>query len=104
MTWQGSQVQSLSRPPSPDHNPLSEFFSLYSHDFVRVACCVPRTRVADTAYNLAETLRLAAEGDKADVGALKGWRRELFGDTALKLINGEVALRFVDRKIEAVEL
>jgi ribonuclease D len=35
---------------------------------------------------------------------LKGWRRELFGDTALKLINGEVALRFVDRKIEAVEL
>ncbi len=48
--------------------------------------------------------RIAAEGPKADVGALKGWRRELFGDTALKLINGEVALRFVDRKIEAVEL
>ena len=48
--------------------------------------------------------KIAAEGPKADVGALKGWRRELFGDTALKLINGEVALRFVDRKIEAVEL
>ncbi|MDQ0319817.1 ribonuclease D [Pararhizobium capsulatum DSM 1112] len=48
--------------------------------------------------------RIASEGDKADVGALKGWRRELFGDTALKLINGEVALRFVDRKIEAVEI
>ncbi|MBP1860799.1 ribonuclease D [Rhizobium herbae] len=48
--------------------------------------------------------RIASEGPKADVGALKGWRRELFGDTALKLINGEVALRFVDRKIEAVEL
>ena len=46
-------------------NPLSNFFSLYSHDFVRVACCVPRTRVADAAYNLAETLRLAAIGDKA---------------------------------------
>jgi ribonuclease D len=48
--------------------------------------------------------RIASEGPKADVDALKGWRRELFGDTALKLINGEVALRFVDRKIEAVEL
>lgn len=48
--------------------------------------------------------RIAAEGEKADVGALKGWRKELFGDTALKLINGEVALRFVDKKIEAVEL
>ncbi len=48
--------------------------------------------------------KIAAEGDKADVGALKGWRRELFGETALKLINGEVALRFVDKKIETVEL
>ena len=44
---------------------MSDFYSLYSHEFVRVACCVPRTRVADTAYNLAETLKLAAKGDKA---------------------------------------
>jgi NAD+ synthase (glutamine-hydrolysing) len=42
-----------------------DFFSLYSHDFVRVACCVPRTRVADATYNVAETLKLAALGDKA---------------------------------------
>ncbi|WP_075290365.1 ribonuclease D [Pararhizobium arenae] len=48
--------------------------------------------------------RIAAEGENAEVEALKGWRRELFGDTALKLISGQVALRFVDRKIEAVEL
>ncbi len=52
-------------PTIAHHNPLSDFFSLYSHDFVRIACCVPRTRVADAAFNLAETLRLAAEGDKA---------------------------------------
>ena len=44
---------------------MSDFFSLYSHDFARIACCVPRTRVADAPFNLAETLRLAAEGDKA---------------------------------------
>lgn len=44
---------------------MSDFFSLYSHEFLRLACCVPRTRVADTAYNVAETLRLAGEGDKA---------------------------------------
>jgi NAD+ synthase (glutamine-hydrolysing) len=44
---------------------MSDFFSLYSHEFVRVACCVPRTRVADAAYNLAETLKLAAQGDAA---------------------------------------
>ena len=44
---------------------MSDFFSLYSHDFARIACCVPRTRVADAPFNLAETLRLAAKGDKA---------------------------------------
>jgi ribonuclease D len=48
--------------------------------------------------------RIAAEGEKAEVAALHGWRRELFGDMALKLINGEVALRFVGKKIEAMEI
>lgn len=48
--------------------------------------------------------KIAAEGEGADVAALHGWRRELFGDTALKLISGGVALRFVDKKVEAVEL
>ncbi len=48
--------------------------------------------------------RIAAEGENADVAVLSGWRRELFGETALKLIKGEVALRFIDRKVEAVEL
>ncbi|CDZ56064.1 ribonuclease D [Neorhizobium galegae] len=48
--------------------------------------------------------RIAAEGEAADVGALHGWRRDLFGDTALKLISGGVALRFVNKKVEAVEL
>ena len=48
--------------------------------------------------------KIAAEGDKADVPALQGWRRDLFGNTALKLISGGVALRFVDKKVEAVEL
>ena len=48
--------------------------------------------------------KIAVEGEAADVAALHGWRRKLFGDTALNLIGGKVALRFVDKKIEAVEL
>jgi ribonuclease D len=48
--------------------------------------------------------KIASEGEKAEVAALSGWRRELFGDTALKLIEGGVALRFVNKKVEAVEL
>ncbi|UJW73252.1 ribonuclease D [Rhizobium sp. SL42] len=47
--------------------------------------------------------RIAAEGEKAPVAALQGWRRELFGDLALKLISGGVGLRFVDKRVEAVE-
>ncbi|WP_105385847.1 ribonuclease D [Neorhizobium alkalisoli] len=47
--------------------------------------------------------KIASEGDKAEVAALHGWRRELFGETALKLIDGGVGLRFVNKKVEAVE-
>jgi ribonuclease D len=48
--------------------------------------------------------KIAAEGESADVSALRGWRRELFGEPALKLIKGDVALRFVGRKVETVTL
>jgi ribonuclease D len=48
--------------------------------------------------------KIAAEGEDADVGALRGWRRELFGEPALQLIKGDVALRFVGKKVETVTL
>lgn len=47
--------------------------------------------------------RIAAEGEKADVPAMHGWRREVFGERALKLVRGEIALKFEKRKIVAVE-
>ena len=47
---------------------------------------------------------IAVDGDEADVAALQGWRRELFGERALKLIRGELALRFANKRVEAVEL
>lgn len=47
--------------------------------------------------------KIAAEGEAAQVGALQGWRKELFGDLALKLISGGVGLRFIDKRVEAVE-
>lgn len=46
--------------------------------------------------------RIAAD-DKADVEALKGWRRELFGEAALKLKHGEVALAFDGRHVTLLE-
>ena len=37
------------------------FFNLYRHGFVRVAVAVPEVRVADPAFNAAETIRLARQ-------------------------------------------
>ncbi|MCV3240259.1 ribonuclease D [Mesorhizobium sp. ZC-5] len=47
--------------------------------------------------------RLAAEGEDADVAALHGWRREVFGEKALQLVRGEIALKFERRKIAVFE-
>ena len=44
--------------------------------------------------------RLAAYREKAEVPALTGWRREVFGEQVLKLLNGEVGLRFENRRIQ----
>ncbi|MTI45607.1 ribonuclease D [Roseibium hamelinense] len=49
-----------------------------------------------------DDLEKIAADDHADVAALKGWRRELFGETALKLKRGEVALAFQNRQIVAL--
>ena len=48
--------------------------------------------------------KIAAEGEEADVPAMHGWRRELFGNVALDLISGKLGLRFVNKRIEAVAL
>ncbi|KTR06567.1 ribonuclease D [Aureimonas ureilytica] len=48
--------------------------------------------------------KLAVDGEKADVQALQGWRRELFGERALQLLAGKTALVYRNRKVEIVSL
>jgi ribonuclease D len=48
--------------------------------------------------------RIAADGEAADVPALQGWRREVFGEKALSLIRGEIALKFDARRISVFEV
>ncbi|QBK30317.1 ribonuclease D [Roseitalea porphyridii] len=63
-------------------------------------------------YNVAQRViatsdhldQIAAHGEEADVPAMRGWRRELFGDEALRLLNGEIALGFSERRIASVDL
>ncbi|PHS77625.1 MAG: ribonuclease D [Robiginitomaculum sp.] len=52
--------------------------------------------------NVSDLTELAAFGEKANVRALKGWRREVFGEDALKMLNGEISLTLKDKKVVAV--
>ena len=47
--------------------------------------------------------KIAAAGEDADVGAMHGWRREVFGDRALALVRGDIALKFDKRRIAVFE-
>jgi ribonuclease D len=49
-------------------------------------------------------LEKIALSDDADVDALKGWRRQLFGEDALKLKRGEIALVLNGARVEVVEI
>lgn len=47
--------------------------------------------------------KIAARGEDADVAAMHGWRREVFGERALALVRGELALKFDNRRIAVFE-
>ncbi|MFD2233346.1 ribonuclease D [Phaeospirillum tilakii] len=53
--------------------------------------------------NAADLDAIAAD-DAADVPALRGWRRELFGEDALRLKNGQIGLGFCkdDRRLQVI--
>ena len=48
--------------------------------------------------------RIASEGEAADVQALHGWRREVFGNEALRLVRGEIGIKFERRKIAVFDI
>ncbi len=48
-------------------------------------------------------LEMIAADDKAEVPALSGWRREIFGADALRLKHGDLALTIRDREVRLAE-
>jgi ribonuclease D len=56
-------------------------------------------RVAPKIIATVDDLEAIAHDDAADVAALKGWRRSLFGDKALALKNGQLSLRMRDGRV-----
>ncbi|WP_426434173.1 ribonuclease D [Bradyrhizobium genosp. P] len=62
-----------------------------------------RHAVASKVIATVDDLEQIAADDHADVGALHGWRRELFGEAALKLKRGEVALAIDKGRVVRVD-
>ncbi len=56
-------------------------------------------RVAPKIIATVDDLEAIAHDDSADVPALKGWRRTIFGDKALALKSGQISLRMRDGKV-----
>jgi ribonuclease D len=59
--------------------------------------------VASKIIATVDDLEAIAGDDKADVPALSGWRRELFGETALKLKHGRLALAVKGTNVVAID-
>jgi ribonuclease D len=65
--------------------------------------CAAQHDVAPKLVSATDDLEiLARDGAKADIMALKGWRKDVFGDTALAITSGEKALQLVDGEIKIV--
>lgn len=59
--------------------------------------------VASKLIATASELDALASG-KRDVAALRGWRREVFGEDALRLCDGRVALAAKGKQVQIIEI
>ncbi|WP_319414042.1 ribonuclease D [uncultured Cohaesibacter sp.] len=62
-----------------------------------------RHGVAAKVIATVDDLEKIACDDDADVAALKGWRKELFGQHALRIKRGELALRLEGKRVGTIE-
>jgi ribonuclease D len=91
-------------PPIEKHRPQSQSQSATVELLkVLLKMVAEKHHVAAKVVATSDDLDRIAESDEADVGALKGWRRELFGDKALALKHGKLALAIERGRVTAVE-
>jgi len=62
-----------------------------------------RHAVASKVIATVDDLEQIAADDNADVAALHGWRRELFGEAALRLKHGQLALAIEKGRVVKVD-
>lgn len=102
-----ARAQAIPRdklPPVPKGKPMPDGASA-AVDLMKVLLKLvcEQNGVASKVVATVDELEAIAADDEADVGVLKGWRRELFGERALELKHGRLALSFDGRKVIAIE-
>ncbi len=91
-------------PPIDKHRPQSQSQSATVELLkVLLKMVAEKHHVAAKVVATSDDLDRIAESDEADVGALKGWRRELFGEKALALKHGKLALAIERGRVTAVD-
>jgi ribonuclease D len=95
-----NQLPRVPRPrPAPEHaSAAAELLK------VLLKMVAEEHGVAARIIASSEDLERIAGDDSTDVPALKGWRRRLFGQQALALKRGELALAMSKKGVAAVEL
>lgn len=114
--WQGRQImEAVERGralpddecPKPVEKPVLPRGIGPVADLLKVflKMCAEESGVAQRLIANSEDIdTLAAFGEDANVPALKGWRRELFGEAALKLRDGRMGLAIKNRTLAVVDL
>ena len=86
------------KPAPPNAGPVLEMLKV----FLKVVA--EQEGVAARLIATVPDLEQLAADDQADIPALKGWRRQVFGAEAIRLKRGELALVLENGRVEAVEL
>ena len=85
-----------NQPPPPEATATIELLK------VMLKAAAARHRVAPRLIADSEDLERIAVEERPDVAALRGWRRELFGEDALRLKAGEIALGISDGEVVTI--
>lgn len=100
----GLQRDPKGLPPVDRGQPLSaEATATLELLRVLLKASAARHRVAPRLIADSEHLELLASEQEPDIPALKGWRRDLFGEDALRLKRGELALTLSRGEVKTIE-
>ncbi|GIX11405.1 ribonuclease D [Elioraea sp.] len=91
-------------PPAPERNGMRPSPALVALLKVLLAAKCDEHHVAQRLVASADDIERLASEDEPDIPALHGWRRRVFGEDALALKGGRVALAAEGRRIRLVPL